>query len=104
MLDLHQEILLQIKSAVSSSETQPDKGNMSQRQARRGQLNSIVSSEGAVTRNPTHSARPSKDFAWLGRSKKTILMTAPSEAADIARTFDRMVCIFTGEDLRDCLY
>ena len=103
MLDLHKEILLQIKKATSSSETQSDSGVVTQKRFRHGRINSAVSTEGVVTKNSNHANRPSKDFSWFGRPKKIILMTTPGEAADIARMFEGMVWLSTVLEIR-CLY
>ena len=103
MLDLHEEILLQIKKTISSSKTQSDNGVVTQKRFIHSRFNSAVSTKGMVTKNSNHANRPSKDFSWFGRPKKIILMTTPGEAADIARMFERMVWPSTVLDMR-CLY
>ena len=83
MLRLHEGILLEIKGLITGLDVQ--------KQPKHGRWQSIETLEGVIVEKATNAVRRSLDIPWFGRFKQHTKSTAPREAADVAKVFERTV-------------
>ena len=86
MLCLHEGILLEITALITSSEAQ--------KRSKHVRWQSVETIEGVIVEKAFHAVRRSLDIPWFGRSKQHLKTIAPREAANVAKVFERMVCLF----------
>ena len=87
MLRLHEEILLEIKALIVGNDLPKGK--------KHARWRSIETLENIIGEKATQVVRRSLDAPWLGRSNDYTLVTAPKEAANVAKVFERMVWPFS---------
>lgn len=91
MLRLHEEILAQIKRCLPDADLQSDISVEAQEKSKIGRWGNVDNAEAPMGRKVVRMAWRSHDLFWFGHHKNRTLVTAPGEAADVARIFERMV-------------
>jgi len=83
MLQLHEQILSEIIALSTASEPR--------KRPKHARWHSIETLESVIGEKATHAVRRSLDVPWFGKSKQRIPLTAPRDAANVAKVFERMV-------------
>ena len=94
ILDLHQEILQNMKQAFPDSDIRTEESDLKpfkQSAARHGRWRSCDESRSMMPEPAMPVGRRSIEVSWLRRAKKPILISDPREVAEVARVFDRLV-------------
>ena len=93
MLQLHEEILSEATATTKIYKAQNRAKDGTEERIKHDRWHSIETLEGVIGERATNAVRRSLDVSWLGRSKLRTSSTAPGEAANIAKVFERMVRI-----------
>lgn len=95
ILELHEEILSQIRGIVSNSETRSEQRDESHSHGIKHDHRHYPGIPLASSRTEaTHFVRRSFETSWFGRLKRGVLISDPGEVAGVAKVFDHLVRIF----------
>ena len=89
ILRLHEDILLEMKAIVPDFHLRS--AAAAQQHLKHPRWYSIESAEAPSIEVPVRKPWPTNNLPWFGTHRNQSLVTAPREAADVARVFERMV-------------
>ena len=92
ILNLHEEILSQIRSVMSDSDISSGQAaDRASQRARYASCHYVPKGKASFGAGLAHVARRSLEETLFGRSKGAPLVSEPREVADVAKVFDNLV-------------